>query len=86
MPAGYTASGLVPAWGTTAASLLAIGLQIERQVNVALTQINSSTINQSNTSINIASIAPIAAKEISGIMQVGSSAANMRHVSFRDGR
>jgi hypothetical protein len=82
MPAGHTASALVSAWGTTAASQLAVGLQIERQVNIALTQINSSTINQSNTSISIASIVPIAAKEISGVMQVGSSAASNCTVSL----
>lgn len=75
MPSGYTASALVSAWATTAASLLDIGLQVERQINVVLKQINSSTINQSNTSINIAAVCPIAAKEIGGIMQVGSSAA-----------
>lgn len=74
MPAGYTASALVSAWGTTAASLLVAGLQIERRINIALAQINSSTVNQSNTSINIAALVPIAAKEISGLMQIGSSA------------
>lgn len=73
MPSGYTASGLVSAWGTTAAGLLVAGLQIERQINVALTNINSSSINQSNTPISIAAIAPLAAKEIAGLLQCGSS-------------
>ena len=76
MPSGYTASALVSAWGTTASSQLAIGMQVERQINVALTTINTSTVNQSNSSINMSAIVPTAAKEIGGLMQVGSTAAS----------
>ena len=82
MPAGYTASCLVSAWGTTAASLLAIGLQIERQINIALTTINSSTANQANTSISMAAIVPTAAKEIGGLMQAGSTAASYTTIAL----
>lgn len=82
MPAGYTASALVSAWGTTAAGLLAAGLQINRKINVALALINSSSVNQANTSISIAAVVPIAAKEISGILQVGSSAASNCTISL----
>lgn len=76
MPAGFTASALVSAWGTTAGGLLAIGLQIDRQINVALTNINSSSVNQSNTPISMAAIVPFAAREIAGLLQCGSSAAS----------
>lgn len=73
MPPGYTASGLVSAWRTTSDRRLAKGLQIDRQVNVEMTNINTSTVNQSNTPLNISAIVPLAAREISGLMQCGSS-------------
>lgn len=74
MPAGYTASALVSAWGTTAAGLLTIGLQLDRQIDIAQALIVSSTVNQTATPTSIASIVPIATKKVSGLMQVGSSA------------
>lgn len=74
MPAGYTASALVSAWGTTAAGLLAVGLQLDRQIDIAQALIVSSTVNQTATPTSIASIVPIATKKVSGLMQVGSSA------------
>ncbi len=76
MPAGYTASGLVSAWGTTSGRRLVTGLQIDRQINVEMTNINTSTVNQFNTAISIGAVVPLAAREISGLMQCGSSVAS----------
>jgi hypothetical protein len=74
MPSGYTASALVGAWPTNASSLFPVGFQVGRQINIALTLLNSSTANQTDTLVGISSIVPTAARSISGIMQVGSSA------------
>lgn len=73
MPAGYTASALVGVWPTNASRLFPIASQVERQINIALTLMNSSTVNQTDTLLNISSVVPTIAKSISGIMQVGSS-------------
>lgn len=73
MPAGYTASALLSVWGTTASSLLVVGSQVDDEINIALTLMNSSTVNQTDTLVSISSVVPQAARSISGIMQVGSS-------------
>ncbi|WP_448647152.1 hypothetical protein [Pseudomonas mohnii] len=79
MPSGYTASALVSAWGTTAGSLLSIGSQVDRQINVALATILSTTTAQTSTAVNISSIVPIATREISGIFQSSGNATGTTH-------
>jgi hypothetical protein len=77
MPSGYTASALVSAWKTNGSSQLVIGAQIDREIDVALATILNTTSIFTNSPTSIATLAPLAAKEISGIFQCGAASANV---------
>lgn len=75
LPAGVVATALIGIWPTTAASLFAIGYQIDREIFLMSTSaLSTSTAQGSYTSLSLASIVPAAAKSVTGI--AGSTTSN----------
>lgn len=76
MPAGYTASALVSVWPTNGSGQFVIGLQCDREINIATSNvITTSTVQASLTSFSAASVLPPNARTCRGDMTIGSSSA-----------
>ncbi len=73
MPSGYTASALVSIWKTSAASLLDIGLQRDRHVDILRQNgLTTSTQRSSYTAAAFASLIPRNAKTSYGDLQIST--------------
>ena len=77
MPAGFTSSSLVSAWGTNASRLLVAGSQLDRDIDVATVSIFSTTSIFTNSPVSMNSILPVAAVAMSGLFQCGASTASV---------
>lgn len=76
MPAGYTASALVSVWPTNASGQFAVGIQVEREINIATNTVFTTTATQASlTSFSIAAVVPRNAVTCRCDTTVGSSAA-----------
>lgn len=82
MPAGYTASGLVSVWPTTAAQLLSIGFQNDRTVAIpAVLALNNASV-VSLTSLTITGAVPRNARFINGYIQFSSTSAASLNITL----
>lgn len=77
LPAGTWASALLSVWGTNASRQLVIGAQIDRDIDVTLGTLVTTTSIFTNAPTNVSTLVPIAATEISGIFQCGATTANV---------
>lgn len=80
MPAGYTASALVSVWGTTG-SQLNIGCQYDRNIQMPVTLVLSTSIAGSNTPVTMTAV-PKNAKFVGGSMTTISGAAGQCSLSI----
>jgi hypothetical protein len=74
MPVGYTASALISVWPTNGSSLFAVGLQVDRLIEISpVIVLTSTTLQAAFTPLSIAGAVPLNAKSVTGVAILGST-------------